>query len=349
MKIRYLEKFEKSFENIFGKNIEILNKIEKLGAEYLLSVSKLIDKNKQIYMCTLIPGTRLFFYKKEHSIILLDIISIDKDKKIDFLEKNVVKETKRKKINRIIMFILFVLLIIVIIEGSNQLSEVYKQNAIIKNDLGLVDGQLSNEEKNIITDNGFFTGNNYSNYTGSMFIRDDNTCDLLYSGDYKELIIRENFNTPSLETLRSTDGYLSYSKEFEIPKGIEKAWLCIESDFNEIGNSKKNYATTYFFIGKREYGGHINVSYSDEYNTLYGDGRFRPKSSSRQPKGPKIYFESLDNIKVYNSTIGNHTSLGNVYVNPIEMLKDGGKKRIGGFVDSMYQGGVIKVFKIFYK
>lgn len=30
MKIRYLEKFEKSFENIFGKNIEILNKIEKL-------------------------------------------------------------------------------------------------------------------------------------------------------------------------------------------------------------------------------------------------------------------------------------------------------------------------------
>jgi len=188
-----------------------------------------------------------------------------------------------------------------------------------------------------------------SQYSWSLFVMQDNTCDLLYSWDYTELIIRENFNTPSLETLKSTNWYLEYSKKFNIPKWIKNAWLCIESDFNEIWNTKRNYATTYFFVGDKEHGGHINVSYSDEYQTLYGDWRFWPDSSSRYPKWPKVYFENMDKIKVYNSFLGNHSSLGNIVVSPIEILKKWWNIRIGWFVDSKYEWWVIKVFKIFYK
>ena len=201
--------------------------------------------------------------------------------------------------------------------------------------------------------------------TQTSFLLQDQSCEFIYSGDYKYLDIANTENPIYTPKDVKWDNYNLYTKKIKIIGNIDNAYLCIISDISDKKDSYNDYRkkgaynfVTYLFFGDISYAWQINVACSkkDDWTCQYYDydsNNSKPANpilnwKFRSEEAPYKYFLDLK-----KTIIADKENWWFKYIAPINILKNWNEINVWWFMSQAwkedYRASSITTYRIIYK
>lgn len=201
--------------------------------------------------------------------------------------------------------------------------------------------------------------------TQTSFLLQNQSCEFIYSGDYKHLDIA-NAEDP-IYTPKNVEwnNYKLYTKKIKIVGNIDNAYLCIISDISNKKESYNDYRkkgaynfVTYLFFGNLSYAWQINVACSkkDDWTCRYYDydsNNSKPANSILNGKfqSEEAPYKYLLDLK--KTIIADKENGWFKYIAPINILKNWNEISVWWFMSQAwkedYWASSITSYRIIYK